>query len=290
MKLSIVATLYKSAPYIHEFYERACKTARQLVGENYEIVLVNDGSPDDSLDLAIQLADADDHIVVVDLSRNYGHHKAMMTGLEYSKGEKVFLLDSDLEEEPEWLIKFSQIMSDEAADVVYGRQEVRKGGWFEKLSGEIFYSLFNKLSEIDHPRNIVTARLMSRRYVDALLSHHEREFVISCLWVITGFKQCESIVKKHALSDTTYSAAKKMKNAVNAITSFSDAPLRYIFYLGFWIFMISLVYALYLVINRLLFSQVVDGWTSLMVSIWLLGGMVISFVGVIGIYLAMVFM
>lgn len=289
MKLSIVTTLYQSSPYIREFYERVSTAAQQLVDDDYEIVFVNDGSPDDSLDLAIQLTDADDHVVVVDLSRNFGHHKAMMTGLEYSKGEKIFLIDSDLEEEPEWLAKFSQVMTGEVADVVYGRQQVRKGGWFERLSGEAFYTLFNWLSEIDHPRNIVTARLMSRRYVDALLCHHERELVISCLWVITGFKQCELVVKKHTLSGTTYSLTKKITHAVNAITSFSDTPLRLISYVGFWIFMISLVYAGYLVINRLFFSQAVDGWTSVMVSIWLLGGMVISFVGVIGIYLAKVF-
>lgn len=109
MKLSIVATLYQSAPHIKEFYVRVSAVAQQLVGDDYEIVLVNDGSPDDSLDIAIQLTDTDDHVVVVDLSRNFGHHKAMMTGLAYAKGEQVFLIDSDLEEEPEWLISFEKI-------------------------------------------------------------------------------------------------------------------------------------------------------------------------------------
>ena len=97
MKLSIVATLYQSAPYINEFYERASAAARELVGEEFEIILVNDGSPDSSIDLAIKLTEQDSHVVVVDLSRNFGHHKAMLAGLTYAKGNKVFLIDSDLE-------------------------------------------------------------------------------------------------------------------------------------------------------------------------------------------------
>ena len=118
MKLSIVATLYQSAPYIAEFYQRATAVAREFARDDYEIVLVNDGSPDNSLELAVQLTEADHHVVLVDLSRNFGHHKAMMTGLAYSAGEQVFLIDSDLEEEPEWLLSFEEQMQQEASDVV----------------------------------------------------------------------------------------------------------------------------------------------------------------------------
>lgn len=289
MKLSIVATLYRSANYIAEFHQRSTAAASQLVGDDYEIVLVNDGSPDNSLVLAVQLAESDDHVVVVDLSRNFGHHKAMMAGLEHAQGEKIFLIDSDLEEEPEWLLSFARQMDAEAVDVVYGVQQARRGSCFERWSGELYYSVFNWLSNIDHPRNIVTARLMTRRYVDALLKFREREMVISCLWVITGFKQCQSEVKKHMTSATTYSLAKKIEHATNSITSFSEVPLKFIFYLGMLIFMSALFYAGYLVFNRLFFSHAVDGWTSVMVSIWLLGGMVISFVGIIGIYLAKIY-
>lgn len=289
MKLSIVATLYKSAPYIAEFHRRASAAASQLVGEDYEIVLVNDGSPDDSLELAVKLTEADDHVVVVDLSRNFGHHKAMMAGLEQAFGDLVFLVDSDLEEEPEWLERFAKIMAAEQADVVFGVQESRKGGLIERWSGELYYSVFNWLSNIDHPRNITTARLMTRRYVDALLGFRERELVISCLWVITGFKQLSCAVTKHGSSETTYSLAKKLAHATNSITSFSEVPLRLIFYMGVFIFACSLAYTLVLAFNRIFLSHPVDGWTSVMVSIWLLGGLVISFVGIIGIYLSKIF-
>jgi len=289
MKLSIVATLYRSAPYIDEFYRRVSTVARLQAGEDYEIVLVNDGSPDDSLKRAVALAEEDTHVVVVDLSRNFGHHKAMMTGLEYAMGDWVFLIDSDLEEEPEWLSHFSRIMDSEQADVVFGVQLSRKGGLLERWSGELYYTIFNWLSSIDHPRNITTARLMTRRYVNALLQFRERELVISCLWVITGFKQCQYPVKKHGSSTTTYGLARKLAHVANSITSFSEVPLRLIFYLGAFIFACSLLYTAILVFNRIFLSHPVDGWTSVMVSIWLLGGMVVSFVGVLGIYLSKIF-
>lgn len=289
MRLSIVATLFRSAPYLAEFHRRASEAARQVADDDYEIVLVNDGSPDDSLERAIGLADADPHVVVVDLSRNFGHHKAMMTGLEQARGDRIFLIDSDLEEEPEWLVGFAQAMDAEKVDVVYGRQQERKGGWFERWSGELYYTVFNWLVDLEHPRNIVTARLMTRRYVAALLRYRERELVISCLWVSTGFKQAERIVAKRAKEGSTYNLARKISHAVNAVTSFSEVPLRLIFYVGMTIFSLSLVYALNLVVKRLFYAEMVDGWTSVMVSIWVLGGLVISFVGIIGIYLSKVF-
>lgn len=289
MKLSIVATLYQSAPYINEFHERASASAKRMVGDDYEIVLVNDGSPDNSLDLAIRLTEQDSHVVVVDLSRNFGHHKAMMTGLAHAKGELVFLIDSDLEEEPEWLEAFAQQMKQDRCDVVYGVQERRKGNWFERWSGQWFYLLFNALSGLALPENIVTARLMTRRYVEALLSHKEREVLIAGLWHITGFDQRSQVIKKHSTSETTYTIRRKMSLLVNSVTSFSNAPLVGIFYIGVSISFFALAYIAYLVTYWLFLAKPMSGWTSVMASIWLLGGMVISFIGVVGIYLSKIF-
>lgn len=289
MKLSIVATLYRSAPYISEFHARTSAAARQLVGEDYEIVLVNDGSPDNSLELAARLTDSDTHVVVVDLSRNFGHHRAMMAGLKHAKGARIFLIDSDLEEDPEFLLSFAEQMQERKCDVVYGVQERRKGGWFERWSGEFFYSAFDRLANIKHPRNLVTVRLMTRRYVDALLQFNEHEMVISCLWVITGFEQHEQTIHKHKRPGTTYTLASKITHAVNAITSFSSAPLNLIFYTGCFIFFASLLYSISIVYQRFFNQQSIDGWTSLIVSIWLLSGLIILFIGIIGIYLSKIF-
>ena len=289
MKLSIVATLYMSAPYITEFYQRASDVARQLVGEKYEIVLVNDGSPDNSLDIAVQLTESDSHVVVVDLSRNFGHHKAMMTGLAYARGKRVFLIDSDLEEDPEWLIGFAEQMVGQKCDVVYGVQSQRKGGYFERFSGQWFWRLFNMLTGMALPENAVTARLMTRRYVDALLRHEEREIFMAGLWYITGFIQSPQKVNKLNTSVTSYTLGKKISLLVNAVTSFSNAPLISIFYIGVSICLFASVYILYLVIHWMFFAETISGWTSVMASIWLLGGMVISFIGIVGIYLSKIF-
>lgn len=289
MKLSIVATLYQSAPYINEFHERVSTIARKLAGDDFEIVLVNDGSSDNSLDLAVQLVERDAHIIIVDLSRNFGHHKAMMTGLAHAKGERVFLIDSDLEEEPEWLLSFTEQMEREACDVVYGIQERRKGSWFERRSGLWFYSFFKALTGLALPENVVTARLMTRRYVDGLLRHQEREVFMAGLWHITGFDQRSHTIRKHSTSKTTYTFRSKMSLLVNSVTSFSNAPLVSIFYIGVSISLFALAYIVYLVTNWLFLAKPMSGWTSVMASIWLLGGMIISFIGVVGIYLSKIF-
>ncbi len=289
MKLSIVATLYKSESCVEEFYNRATVSAKQLVNHDYEIILVNDGSPDNSLDLAIKLSQSDFHVVVVDLSRNFGHHKAMMTGLAHAQGDYVFLIDSDLEEEPEWLLNFSEQMRQENCDVVYGVQEKRKGKWFEYWSGHFFYNFLKLLTNYSFPENVTTARLMTRRYVNALLLHDEREVFLMGLWYITGFFQTSQTVKKHHISETTYTFRHKMAILVNSITSFSSVPLVSIFYIGSFIFLITVCFIIYFLINWFFLAKPLSGWTSVIVSIWLLGGLIISFVGVIGIYLSKIF-
>ena len=289
MKLSIVTTLYQSAPYIAEFHRRACAAAGTLAGEDYEIILVNDGSPDNSLDLAVQFAERDPRVVVIDLSRNFGHHKAMMTGLAAAEGEQVFLIDSDLEEEPEWLLDFDAQMRAEAGDVVYGVQQKRKGNYFEQITGSWFYRLFRVLTGIAQPDNIVTARLMSRRYVQALLLHRERELNIGGLWIITGFKQSQQTVRKLSTSPTTYSLSHKFGHLVNAVTSFSSLPLVFTFYAGLVISTSAVFYIFYLAIRYLFISSPPDGYTSIIASTWLFSGLIIFFLGVQGIYLSKLF-
>jgi putative glycosyltransferase len=289
VKLSIVATLYRSAPFIEEFWRRASESARSVAGDDYEIVLVNDGSPDESLALAIELTQRDPKLTVVDLSRNFGHHKAMMTGLARAEGERVFLIDSDLEELPEWLTDFTAQMDRERCDAVYGVQERRRGGWFDRLSGRIFYRVSRLLTGLDIKDDYTTARLMSRRYVDALLRHDEREIDIGSLCVITGFDQRAMPVTKLSASKTTYTLGRKLSLMLNAITSFSNLPLIGIFYLGITIFVVAGAFSTYFAIVWLFTDNPVSGWTSLIVSLWLLGGLTLCALGVIGIYLAKVF-
>ncbi|MGI5912890.1 MAG: glycosyltransferase family 2 protein, partial [Syntrophomonadaceae bacterium] len=288
MKLSIVTTMYWSEAYLEEFYQR-CKIEAQKITSDYEIILVNDGSPDLSLQKAIELSERDKQVIVVDLSRNFGHHKAIMTGLSYTSGDLVFLIDCDLEEEPELLPLFYSSLTEEDCDVVFGVQKSRKGSFFEKCSGEVFYLFINYLSEIDIPRNVITARLMKRRYVDSLLQFREQELFLAGIWYITGFNQIAVEVDKHSTSKTTYKLKNKVAIAINAITSFSNKPLLLIFNLGMIMTLISSIYILYLIVRKVFYGQSLIGWTSLIVSVWFIGGLIISFIGIIGIYISKIF-
>jgi len=288
VKLSIVSTLYRSAAHLEEFHERASEAARQVAAD-YEMVLVNDGSPDDSLAVALKLVAADQRVRVIDLARNFGHHKAMMTGLAHASGDLVFLIDCDLEEDPELLVEFARTLDTSKADVVYGVQRGRRGGLGERWSGKIFFTLFNLLSDTPIPENVTTVRLMTRPYVSALISHREREMMIAGLWMLTGFRQVPFAITKHVRSPTTYSLGRKIAIFVNSITSFSSRPLEFIFYLGLAIGFAASAAAAYLIIRRLFFGILLPGWPSLIISVWLLGGLMLACLGVIGIYLSKIF-
>jgi putative glycosyltransferase len=289
MDLSVVTTMYSSSPYLEEFYSRIRAEAERITGD-YELLLVNDGSPDDSLEIALSLYEKDARIRVIDLSRNFGHHKAIMTGLSYAKGDLVFLIDCDLEEEPELLGQFHAELARSGADVVYGVQKTRKGDLFERFTGSLFYRLLNLFSSYPVPANAIAARLMSKRYVESLVQHRDREVFLAGLWAITGFEQAPVTVDKRHKGSSTYGLARKLSVFVNSITSFSSKPLVFIFYLGCAIVLVASIAALYLIVNALLYGTYLAGWASLIVSVWLLGGLTLFCMGIIGIYLSKVFM
>jgi putative glycosyltransferase len=286
--LSIVTTLYNSAAFLPAFYQRACQTTRSIT-DDFEFILVNDGSPDSSLEVARELQQQDARITVIDLSRNFGHHQAMMTGLAHARGERVFLIDCDLEVAPEVLMEFWPLLDSTESDVIYGVQQLREGRWLERAAAGLFYTVFNWLSAHPLPRNLTTARLMTRRYVEALLLHGEREIMIAGLWVITGFKQVACPVSKAVKSSSDYSWGRKVSVLVNAITSFSNRPLVLIFYLGLALCLVAGLAGTALIVRRLFFGVLLAGWPSLIVSVWFLGGLTIFCIGIIGIYLSKVF-
>ena len=194
--------------------------------------MVNDGSPDDSLDLALQLQRKDPRIVVVDLSRNFGHYKAIMTGLSYATGDLVFLIDSDLEEKPEDLALFHRRFAHGDSDVVYGIQQARRGAFAERVGGAIFFALVDALGDRPIPRNLVTARLMTADYVKALVRHRDREFVIVRSLAGDGLSSEHDRVKKLSHSPSTYSLWKRIELAVRHLTTTSTRLLYLVFYAG----------------------------------------------------------
>lgn len=287
MQLSVVTTMYRSAPYLAEFHRRVSAAARQLTAD-YEIIFVNDGSPDHSQQVAESLCDADPRCRVVELSRNFGHHKAMMTGLAEARGERVLLIDCDLEEPPESLADLSRILGEQNSDVVYGVQQQRAGSWFRKATGWLHYTLLDWLSEHPVPRNVCTLRLMKRGYVDALVQCGERDMVISGLWQYIGFRQTPHVIQRQQKEESNYTLLKKVRMMVSTLTAFSTAPLRMIFFMGSAILGVAAVWIGYLVLTRLFFGVPPDGYTSLMVSVWFLGGLILFSIGIVAIYLSTV--
>jgi putative glycosyltransferase len=285
VKLSIVTTLYRSASHIEEFHGRAMKAA-EGVTHDIEMVIVNDGSPDNSLDLALELQRTDPRIVIIDLARNFGHHRAMMTGLAHATGDLIFLIDSDLEEQPEDLVQFYQRFMLGDCDVVYGVQEARRGGLVERATGALFFRLLDTLGDRPVPWNLVTSRLMTHDYVRALVRHRDREFVISDLWQTTGFRQQALTVRKLSLSPSTYSFRQRVEMAIKHVTTTSTRLLYLVLYTGILIFGMSVAVSLYFLIRYFTSGIGVDGFTSQIISIWFLGGLITLILGILGIYVA----
>lgn len=285
MKVSIVTTLYRSAPSLEEFCRRATKAA-EAITQDIELVIVNDGSPDNSLALALTLQKSDPRLVIVDLARNFGHHKAMMTGLAHATGDLMFLIDCDLEEQPEALARFHERFAQGDCDVVYGVQERRRGGFFERVTGELFFAAVRILSDEPLARNLVTARLMTRQYVNALVRHRDREFLIAHLWQISGFRQTAITIQKLSLSPTNYTLRQRLDLAVKHVTTTSTRLLYFVLYIGLSIFLLSACVILYYLVRFFTSGIGVSGYTSLIISIWFLGGFTTLILGILGIYLA----
>jgi putative glycosyltransferase len=289
MKLSVVTTLYYSAPYVDEFYKRIKKSISSVTSD-YELIFVNDGSPDEAAQKVLDLYRQDDCIVLVDLARNYGHHKAMMTGLRHCQGDMIFLIDIDLEEPPELLELFwKEWQVQPTLDVVYGVQEFRKGGWFERVSGQVYYKILSFLSHIDYPPNSLVARLMTKRYVENATSFPEKELELWGIFSIIGFDQKAIKIKKGHKGSTTYSLYKKVKLALETLISFSNRPLLLISLLGLLITSGSFLGVIFVLIQKIAGDVGIPGWTTIVISIWLVGGLVILCLGIIGLYLSKMF-
>lgn len=289
MKLSVVTTLYHSEPFIRDFYRRTIAEVKKIKAD-YEFIFVNDGSPDRSTQIVLELQQLDQDIVLIDLSRNFGHQKALITGLKYAQGDYVFMIDSDLEEDPELLSVFwAELQQSPQLDVVYGVQNKRKGNWFEKISGRLYYSFFSLLSKHEYQVNSLTARLMTRQYVLSLNEFEEKESDLWGVFILTGFQQKGVIVHKGYKGRSTYTLRRKFGMAIATITTLTHRPLYLVIISGFIIALVSLLFAITMVIDHFINGDA-DRWWIILISIWFLGGLVILCIGVIGVYISKMFL
>lgn len=284
-QLSVVAPCLNEAKGLPEFHRRA-SAACAATGLTHEIVIVNDGSRDDTWPVMCSLASSDPHLVCIDLSRNHGHQLALTAGLTLCRGQRILIIDADLQDPPELLPQMLARM-DAGADVVYGQRRKRSGETaFKLFTASLFYRIINALTERPIPVDTGDFRLMSRRALDALLSMPERHRFIRGMVSWIGFRQEALPYDRDArfAGETNYPFRKMLRFAVDAVTSFSVKPLQIATWIGLGTGVIAVLLMIYAIVGFFL-HKTVSGWASIVVAVSLLSSVQLFVLGIIGEYL-----
>jgi glycosyltransferase involved in cell wall biosynthesis len=285
-KLSVVVPCFNEAEGLRELHSRLTNACGQVVGNSYEIVLVNDGSTDETWNGILKLASNDERVVGVNLARNYGHQIALSAGLTLARGVRILIIDADLQDPPELLPAMMQKI-DEGADVVYGQRSTRAGeSRFKKLTSLAFYRLLDQLIDIKIPLDTGDFRLMSRRALDILNAMPEQHRFVRGMVSWIGLRQEPLFYERAArfAGVTHYPLSKMVRLAFDAITGFSIQPLRIASYLGIFTGLAGCLLLFY-TLFRWLEGNVVEGWTSLMVVVVTLASIQLFVLGILGEYL-----
>lgn len=288
--LSVVTPVYGCRGCIAELADRLFAVALGL-GVRMEIVMVNDASPDGAWEGIKSLAAADERIVGVNLLRNYGQHFAITAGLEHATGDWVAVMDCDLQDVPEELAALFRKATSGGFDAVFGRRTYRADSVSKKLASQIFHRTMELLSGVKSDPAVANFSVISRRVVDAVLALRERHRSYGLLVHVVGPKTAYVEVAHAPRQEgrSGYGIVKQVRLALDVIVSHTTRPLLFSAVLGFTMAGVSLVSIAYLVIRYAVFGFGVAGWASTMVSVWLVGGMVLGNLGVIGLYLGKVF-
>jgi dolichol-phosphate mannosyltransferase len=286
-QLSIVIPCYNEAGCLAVLHARVSAAARDAVGEDYEIVLINDGSKDRSWPIMQEIAAGDPHLVAINLSRNHGHQLALTAGLDLCAGEQILIIDADLQDPPELLTEMREAMTREGADVVYAVRRTREGETvFKKLTAALFYRLLDRLTDTTIPLDTGDFRLMSRRALDAFLAMPEQARFIRGMVAWVGFRQVPfpyDRAERHA-GETHYPLSKMLRLAFDAVTGFSTAPLRWASHASVTLAGISLLLLFYIAWGYF-DGHKVQGWTSTMLVVVVLSAAQMFVLGMIGEYL-----
>jgi polyisoprenyl-phosphate glycosyltransferase len=285
--ISIVIPCYNEEACLAELHRRVSEAARSAAGANFELVLVNDGSRDGSWAAMQKLAEGDPRLVAINLSRNHGHQLALTAGLDLCSGDRVLIMDADLQDPPELLVDMMAEMDRQGADVVYAVRRARAGETaFKRATAKLFYRLLSRMTDVEIPVDTGDFRLMSRRALDALLSLPEQARFIRGMVAWVGFRQVPFLYDRQERFSgrTKYPLAKMLAFALDAITGFSTAPLRMASHIGLWLVLASVLLLGYIAYGWLTGSAI-QGWTSLMLVVVVLGAVQMFVLGMIGEYL-----
>lgn len=287
--LSVVIPVFNEEENILPLYEEL-KTVLNKEGTTYEIIFSDDGSPDKSFSIIKGLHQKDPAVRGFSLSRNFGHQIALLAGIKKARGELILTMDGDGQHPPGFISSLIHKQK-EGFDIVNTKRiDASDTGWFKKISSGWFYSLINRISDIEIEPASADFRLMNRKATTAFLTIPENDRFTRGLISWMGFSQ--AVLEYKALprkaGKTKYSFTKMMRFAINGITSFSAKPLRFSLYLGILIAGFSVLYALYAVV-QFTRGQVIPGWTSILLSVLFIGGSILINMGIMGEYIARIF-
>jgi len=287
--LSVVIPVYISQETLRELSNRL-NTALSLVSANYEIILVNDASPDASWQIIQELAREDKRVRGINLSRNFGQHYAITAGLDYVRGDWVVVMDCDLQDIPEEIPKLYH-KAQEGYDIVVGRRANRQDGFFKKMGSKLFYKVFAYLTGTKVNHSIYNFGIYARKVIQSITSLKEqnRSFGLFALWV--GFRRIEVDIEhaRRPNGKSSYTSKRLVRLAMDSIVAHSNKLLRLSIKFGIFLSFSSLFYSLWLTLKYFIWASPVPGWTSLMVSIYFTTGLIIGSVGIVGLYLGKIF-
>ena len=293
-RFSIVVPIWNEEQTIPELYKRVVSTmstATAGTGESWELVCVNDGSRDRSLELLLALHEQDPRVKVIDFSRNFGHQVAITAGADFAEGDAVVVMDADLQDPPDVVLRMIEKWR-EGYEVVYAQRSKREGEtWFKLWTAKIFYRLLHRITDVAIPVDTGDFRLMDRRVVLAMRRLREKHRFMRGLSSWVGFKQIgiEYERAERYAGETKYPLRKMLKLAISAITSFSFLPLQLATYIGFVLAGVSLLGILTTIIMRLSGSSAFAGQATTLVAVLFLGGIQLIFLGIIGEYLGRIY-
>jgi polyisoprenyl-phosphate glycosyltransferase len=289
IEISIITPVYKAEECLEELYRRLVAVLERT-GEPFEILMVNDGSPDDSWRLIRELAGRDARVKGINLSRNFGQHYAITAGLDHCRGRFVVVMDCDLQHVPEDISRlYAQAL--DGHDIVLVRRMRRYDSPFKKLASRLFITLYNYLSDIKVDPDISSYSMISRRVVEALQSLREgnRTYPLLLHWIGYDVAYIDGEHAKRFAGKSAYNLAKSINLAIESVCSQSNRPLRLSIQFGFLLSLGSIVFAVWLAIRYFFLNATVAGWTSTMVSLFFLSGLLFANIGILGLYLGKVF-
>jgi len=290
IEISVVVPMFNEISNIEDLFSRLVSVLTSVT-DSFEIVCVNDGSSDGTMEKLLELKGNDPHFVFIDLARNFGKEIALTAGIDHAKGQAVIPIDSDLQDPPELITEFVEKWR-EGYEVVYAQRRTRKGETFFKLtSANLFYRALNKMTDIHIPPNTGDYRLLDRRVVEVLKQMPERSRFMKGLFAWVGFRQVAVQFDRDPRfsGETKWNYLKLWRLALDGITSFSSVPLKFWSYMGMGIALSSFVYMLFLLIRTTFFQVDVPGYASIMVMILFLGGIQLIGIGILGEYIGRIF-